>query len=176
MKQRMNRRAALLLGLGSGLTGCGFQPVYMPASSKDPGPAAGLAEIEVKPIYERPGQILRDALLADLRSEPGTPRRYDLQVSFWISGNAEGILDFTQATRVQLIGNANWTLMSRDSKPVKLTEGSDRLIDGFDIFDSQYFAVDLDNEKVQRRLAQAMAERITLRLAMWFHQHPPAVG
>jgi LPS-assembly lipoprotein len=73
-----------------------------------------------------------------------------------------------------LIANANWTLLSRDSKPAKITEGSDRLIDGFDIYDSQYFALDLDNEKVQRRLAEAMAERITLRLAMWFHQHPTA--
>jgi hypothetical protein len=148
----------------------------MPASSKDPAPSAGLAEIEVKPIYERPGQILREALLMDLRSEPGTPRRYDLQVSFWISGNAEGILNFTQATRVQFIGNATWTLTSRDSKPVKLTEGSDRLVDGVDVFDSQYFALDLDVEKAQRRMAEAMAQRITLRLAMWFHQHPPALG
>jgi LPS-assembly lipoprotein len=176
MKRCLNRRDALLLGLGGGLSGCGFQPVYMAASSKDPKPSAGLAEIEVKAINERPGQILREALLEDLRSEPGTPRRYDLQVNFWIAGNAEGVLDFTQATRIQFVGNANWTLMSRDSKPVKLVEGSDHLIDGVDVFDSQYFAVDLDIEKVQRRMAEAMAQRITLRLAMWFHQHPPAVG
>jgi LPS-assembly lipoprotein len=173
MSQHPNRRAALLLGIGGTLAGCGFRPVYM-SSAIDPGPAASLAEIEVKPIYERPGQILRQALLQRLRSEPGGPRRFDLQVSFWIAGNAEGILDFTQATRLQLIANANWTLLSRDSKPAKITEGSDRLIDGFDIYDSQYFALDLDNEKVQRRLAEAMAERITLRLAMWFHQHPTA--
>jgi len=175
MKRHPNRRTALLLAVGGSLSGCGFRPVYM-SSGNDPGPSASLAEIEVKPIYERPGQILREALLQRLRSEPGGARRFDLQVSFWIAGNVEGILDFTQATRLQLIANANWTLMSRDSKPIKITEGSDRLVDGFDIFDSQYFALDLDNEKVQRRMAEAMAERITLRLAMWFHQHPSAVG
>jgi LPS-assembly lipoprotein len=49
------------------------------------------------------------------------------------------------------------------------------VIDGFDIFDSQYFATDLDNEHVQRRMAEAMAERITLRLAVWFRQHPSAI-
>ena len=176
MKRRLNRRDALLLGLAGGLTGCGFQPVYMPSSSKDPAPAAGLAEIEVKPIYERPGQILRDALLTNLRSEPGTPRRYDLQVSFWISGEAQGVLNFTQPTRIRLVANSNWTLTGRDAKQTKLTTGSDRLIDGFDLFDSQYFAMDLSNEAVQRRLAEAMAERITLRLAMWFHAHPSAIG
>jgi hypothetical protein len=171
----IGRRTALLAGMGSVLTGCGFHPVYM-SSGKDPEPAAGLAAIEVKPIYERPGQILREALLGRLRSEAGTPRRFDLNVNFWISGDAIGVLNFTQATRFRLIAYANWTLVSRDGKQTKLTEGSDRLVDGFDLFDTQYFALDLDNEKVQRRMAEAMAEQITLRLAMWFHQHPSAIA
>jgi LPS-assembly lipoprotein len=169
------RRAALLLGLGGALTGCGFQPVYM-RTGDGPGPATGLAEIEVKPIYERPGQILREALLGRFRSESGTPRKFDLQVTFWITGEAQGVLNFTQPTRIRLVANSNWALSNRDLKATRLTEGTDRLVDGFDLFDAQYFAMDLSNEAVQRRLAEAMAERITLRLAMWFHQHPSAVG
>jgi hypothetical protein len=170
-----NRRAALLIGLGGALSGCGFHPVYM-ASGDGPGPADDLAAIEVKPIYERPGQILREALLGRFRTESGTPRKFDLQVNFWITGEALAVLDFTQPTRIRLVANAKWTLTRRDLKETKLAEGSDRLGDGFDIFDTQYFAADLDNEHVQRRLAEAMAEQITLRLAMWFHQHPTAVG
>ena len=171
----MRRRDALLLGLAGALNGCGFHPVYM-ASGNGPDPQAGLAEIEVGPINERPGQILRQALLARLGIEPGSPRKFDLQVNFWISGEAQGVLNFTQPTRIRLVANATWTLLNRDSKPIKLAEGNDRLVDGFDIFDAQYFAQDLANEAVQRRLAEAMAERITLRLAVWFHQHPSAVG
>jgi LPS-assembly lipoprotein len=152
---RPGRRAALLLGLGGALAGCGFQPVYM-ATGTGAEPAAALAAVEVSPIYERPGQILRQALLARLRTEPGAPRKFDLQVRFWISGEAQGVLNFTQATRIRLVGNATWTLASRDGKQTRLTEGGDRLVDGFDIFDSQYFASDLDNEKIQRRLAEAM--------------------
>jgi LPS-assembly lipoprotein len=171
----VGRRAALLLGLSGALAGCGFHPVYMPIGN-DPGAAAGLAEIEVKPIYERPGQILRQALLGRLGIEPGTPRRFDLDVKFWISGEAQGILNFTQPTRVRLVGNATWTLLSRDRPPVKLAEGADNLVDGVDFFDAQYFALDLANETVQRRLAEAMADRIALRLAMWFHEHPTAIG
>ena len=86
------------------------------------------------------------------------------------------MLDFTQPTRIRLTADANWTLLSHGPGQTKLVDGSDHLVDGFDIFDSQYFAVDLDNEKIQRRMAEAMAERITLRLAMWFHQHPSAIG
>ena len=171
----MKRRAALLLGLGGALGGCGFQPVYM-VPGDGPEPAKGLAEIEVKPLYERPGQILREELMARLRTEPGAPRKFDLSVNFWISGEAQGIQNFTQATRVRLVANATYILAGRDTKNSKLFEGADRLGDGFDIIDSQYLAMDLDNEAVQRRLATAMAERIALRLAMWFHQHPSAIG
>jgi LPS-assembly lipoprotein len=171
----VGRRGALLLGLGGMLAGCGFHPVYM-ATGNNPGAAAGLAEIEVKPIYERPGQILRQALLGRLRIEPGTPRKFDLDVKFWISGESQGILDFTQPTRVRLVGNATWTLWSRDRPPVKLAEGADNLVDGVNLFDAQYFALDLSNEAVQRRMAEAMAERIALRLAIWFHEHPTAIG
>jgi LPS-assembly lipoprotein len=174
-KPRIARRTALLSGLGGALTACGFHPVYLPTDDH-PGPQADLAEIEVGPIYERPGQILRESLLDRFGTEPGTTRKFDLSVNFWITGEAQGVLNFTQPTRIRLVASSSWTLMSRGAKPTKLAEGYDRMTDGFDIFDAQYFAQDLDNEHVQRRLAEAMAERITLRLAMWFHQHPSAVG
>ena len=170
------RRSALLLSVAGALSGCGFRPVYGPTADGRAGPADDLAAIEVRPIYERPGQVLREALLGRLRTQRGGARRYDLQVNFWISGEGQGVLNFTQATRIQLVGYSNWVLVTRDAKQTKLAEGSERLIDGFDIFDSQYFAQDLDNEAVQRRLAEGMAERISLRLASWFQQHKASVG
>jgi LPS-assembly lipoprotein len=175
MSQSPGRRAVLLLAIGGALSGCGFHPVYM-ATGDGPGADRGLAAIEVGPINERPGQILRQALLGRFRTERGTPRRFDLNVNFWITGEPQGVLNFTQATRIRLVGQASWTLLSRDGKQTPLTTGSERLVDGFDIFDSQYFAQDLDNEAVQRRVAEAMAEKIALRLAMWFHQHPSAIA
>ncbi len=170
------RRAALLLGLGGALAGCGFHPVYMAAQGNGPGPSADLAAIDVKPIYERPGQILREALLGRLRIEPGAPRKYDLLVNFSISGEGLAVLDFTQATRIRLVANSIWTLTNHATPPAKLVDGTDRVVDGFDLFDSQYFAMDLNNEKVQRRMAEAMATQIALRLAVWFHQHPSAAA
>jgi len=172
--QHLGRRFALLLGFGGVLSGCGFRPVYM-ATGDRPGAAKGLAAIEVGPIYERPGQVLREALLGRFRTESGTPRRFDLLVNFWITGEGQGVLNFTQATRIRLVAQSSWTLLSKDGKQ-RLAAGSERLVDGFDIFDAQYFAQDLDNEAVQRRLAEAMAEQITLRLAMWFNQHPSAMA
>src|SRR5580700_9969826 len=106
----VTRRAALLSGIGAMLTGCGFHPVYS-SSGTGTGPQADLAAIDVKPIYERPGQILREALLSDLRIEPGAPRRFDLNVNFWVSGESISVLDFTQATRIRLSASATWNLM-----------------------------------------------------------------
>ena len=171
----MFRRAALLSGLGL-LAGCGFQPIYRSASGEGPGPSADLAAIEVRPIYERPGQLLREALKARLASDTGAPRRYDLQVSFSVAGEPIGILNSTQVTRVRLTGASTWALLARDAKQTRLASGSERIIDGFDLFDSQYFAADLDTEQVQRRIAERMATMIATRLAVWFHQHPAGVG
>jgi LPS-assembly lipoprotein len=175
MTSRPDRRAVLSLAFGGVLSGCGFHPVYT-AGGDGPAPAADLAAIDVKNIGERPGQILRQALLSRFRTEPGRPRAFDLVVSFWVTGEAQAILNFTQATRIRLVGYANWTLRGHDPKLGQMTAGSERVVDGYDIFDAQYFAVDLDNEAVQARIANAMADRITLRLAVWFHQHPTATG
>ena len=175
MSHRIDRRSVLWLGLGGALAGCGFQPVYT-APGGGRSPSDELAAIDVKNIGERPGQILRQAQLSRFRTEPGRPRAFDLMVTFWVTGEAQGILDFTQATRIRLVGNANWVLRGHDPKQTQLTAGNERVIDGFDIFDTQYFASDLDNEAVQARIANAVADRIALRLAIWFHQHPTAIG
>ena len=169
----IRRRAAMLSALA--LSGCGFQPVYSAKDGKE-APTADMAAIEVKPLFERPGQILRETLLARLNADNDTTRRFDLQINFWITGEAQAVLNFTQPTRIRLVGYANWVLTARDPKQTKLVDGSERVIDGLDMFDTQYFAADMDNEHVQRRIAETMADRITLRLAMWFHAHPTAVG
>ena len=60
-----------------------------------------------------------------------------------------------------MIGNANWTLIAQDPARTRLTSGSAKAVDGLNIFDAQYFAADLENEAVQRRLAEALADQIT---------------
>lgn len=114
--------------------------------------------------------------MARLRIEPGQPRRYDLQVSYTITGEAVGQLNFSQVTRVRATGRAHWDLRARDGKQTKLASGDERIVDGFDLFAAQYFAIDLDNEAMQRRIANQLAEKVVLHLAVWFQQHPSAAG
>jgi LPS-assembly lipoprotein len=154
------------------IAGCGFRPVYARRSGGDAGPAAeGLAAVAVGPIPERTGQLLRLALRERLeRSGLSAPQRYDLSVAFRIDVEGGAILPDSSVTRLRFTGSADWTLTARDAQRRTLTSGNARVVDGQNLFDSQTFAADLETETVQRRIAEAVADQIALRLAAYFVQ------
>jgi LPS-assembly lipoprotein len=153
------------------LAGCGFQPVYMPTASGKPGPAQrDLEAINVQLMPDRPGQLFRQALQAALGSDNGTPQRYDLEARFWVAGEGVSITPDNIATRIREIGYVTWTLRARDAAHTPLTSGSGHQLDGLNLLDQQYFAMDLENEAVQRRLANALADQVALQLAVYFRQ------
>lgn len=172
----MKRRRLLALAAGTSLSGCGFQPVYMPTASGKPGVAQReLAAIQVAIIPDRPGQLLRQALQERLEgSDTGVARRYDLNVSYYIAGEGIAIQPDSNVTRIREIGNAAWSLIAQDPGRTKLSSGYAKAVDAINILDSQYFAADLENETVQRRLAAALADQITLQLAAFFRKRVAA--
>jgi LPS-assembly lipoprotein len=170
--RRLPRRAFLTLGAGTALAGCGFQPVYMPTASGQAGPPQReLAAINVNLIPDRPGMLLRQALQDRFEGAgDDTARRYDLAVNFWITGDAIGMQFDTTITRVRLVGHATWTLLAEDPGRTNLTKGSARAADAENVLDSQYFAADLETETIQKRVAMAVADQITLQLAAYFRK------
>lgn len=168
---RIRRRELLPILVAPVLAACGFHPVYAPGSGGSDGAAAqGLAEISVGLIPDRPGQLLRLALQERFeRAGIATARRYDLNVVFGIKSDQIAILpDITQATWVRLTGTANFTLISQDPSRATLTSGVVREVDGYNMFNQQYFDADLEQDAVQHRIAQAIADQIALRLASFF--------
>jgi LPS-assembly lipoprotein len=158
-----------LAALAVPLAGCGFQPVYMRTASGKTGAAQReLARVNVENIPERPGQELRLALQERLGDDSGTPSAYDLRVSFGVSGDGIAITTNDIATRIRLLGTASWALLDRDSKRTVLTSGAAKAMDGVNIFDSQYFAADLEVEAEQKRIAENLATQIATQLATWF--------
>lgn len=152
------------------LGGCGFSPLYAPASRGGDGPAArGLSEISVAVIPDRPGQLLRQALQARFYGA-GTSRArlYELKTSFGLNSDTVAIRQDNTATRSRLIGTAAWTLTASDPRLGTVASGTARVVDGFNIFDQQYFSADLASEAAQRRIAEAVADRVTLQLATYF--------
>jgi LPS-assembly lipoprotein len=49
-------------------------------------------------------------------------------------------------------------------------------VDGLNVIDTQYFAMDLENEVVTRRLANALADQITIQLAAYFRKRAATSG
>lgn len=174
--RQLGRRHVLALGLT--LSGCGFQPVYMPTASGKAGVAQReLAAVHVALIPDRPGQELRQALQARLELAGGdVKQRYDLQVGFSVSGEGIAVLGDNNATRIRLTGTAIWTLTSNDSGKTKLSGGFAKAVDAMNILDTQYFALDLENEAVQKRIAESLADQITIQLAAFFRKRAAAAA
>jgi LPS-assembly lipoprotein len=97
-------------------------------------------------------------------------------VGFGIAGDAIAIRPDSNPTRIREIGIANWTLVAQDPARSTVTTGSARAVDAYNLIDAQYFASDLENSVVQRRLAEALADQITMQLAAYFRQHAASSG
>ncbi len=165
----MNAFRALLPMLLAGLlAGCGWHAVYGP-SAGGVAARAGFGQIAVGLIPERPGQLLREDLRARFeRSGTAVAPRYDLTVTYTVSSDNIGIQRDNTTSRVRIQTLASWALTAQDAKRTQLASGTARQVDGYNVFVNQYFAADLENEAVVRRMTDAIAEDITLQLAIWF--------
>jgi LPS-assembly lipoprotein len=167
MSAGLPRRRMFVLTAGAALSGCGFQPVYMPTASGNAGVAQReLAAIQVALIPDRPGQLLRQALQDRLEmGASGVAHRYELTATFGVSGDYIAIQAGYQPSRVRLTGSSSWRLAAQDPARTPLTQGYAKAVDAYNIIGTQYFGADLENEALSRRIADALADQITLQLA-----------
>lgn len=167
---RVGRRLALV-GLVGFVAGCGWRPLYSPGAAGAADVTSLLSQISVGLIPDRAGQLLRQALQARLEGN-GTSgvRQYDLVVAYGIDQELVGIQPDNSSTRLRAIAHANFSLIAQDPSRRTVTAGTARAVDGANVFNQQYFALDLEVEEIQRRLAQAIADQITLQLAGYFRR------
>jgi LPS-assembly lipoprotein len=169
MQAPTRRRLATLAAVGA-LGGCGFRPLYgSGAFGASPAAQAGLSAVTVDIIPERAGQLLRQALQERFeRFDPAAPRRYALRASFAILVNPIAVSPESVVTRIRDTGYAQYTLVTLDAAPKTLTSGNARRVDGYDVVNDQFFAGELEQEQVVRRLAESVADQITSQLALFF--------
>ena len=167
---RIARRAVLPMLALPVLAACGFRPVYGPAASGQDSPAAAaLAKIQVGLLPDRQGQVLRLALQERFeRAGLASAHEYDLSVSFGVASSAISIESDTVATWIRVVGTANYRLTAQDPSRATLISGVARSVDGYNLFDQQYFAQDMENDAVVKRVALAVADQIALQLASYF--------
>jgi LPS-assembly lipoprotein len=167
-------RARFLVGLAAPLVlgACGFHPLYAPSAHTQ----AGLSEIYVDIIPNRNGQLFRQALQDKLQGTDGDPQQhYVLSVSYALSGESIGIRSDNSSTRNRFIGTANWTLKKPGLFGQKITSGIARTVDGNDVIVAQFFYSDLNSEAVNKRIGEALADKIVQSLAIYFRAHPGLV-
>ena len=157
------------------LAGCGFHPVYATRGGRSSPAQQELAAIDVALIPERSGQLLRQALQQRFDG-PGyaIAKRYVLTIGFGVSADTIAIQRDSSPTRIRELGSATWFLKRLDPGNTLVTNGIAKSLDGLNIIDQQYFNQDLENEGVQRRVAENVANQITLQLASYFARHPTA--
>jgi LPS-assembly lipoprotein len=148
----------LLLLLGA----CGLQPMYAGGSSG--AVVTGLRAVQVAPIPERAGWLVRNALVDRLGGEVGEPS-YRLEVELDDDLTAFGIRGDAAVTRERRTLRARYRLVELSSGLVVLdaTAGSDA---GIDVVSSEYATVAAE-QAAQERLAQVVAEQMVSRVALF---------
>lgn len=152
------------------LTGCGFRPLYAPNGSGGPSIAqTELAAIYVAPLPDRSGQLLRQALQQRFEGTgTGVAKYYELGVLLALLPEATGIQRDNSTTRLRLIGTASWTLRDLSIERTMVANGTARSVDGYNVLNQQFFALEIENDAATRRIASALADQMTLQLSSFF--------
>jgi len=165
----MKYRAVLSLLLALIAGGCGFHPLL----SAHGGGSTQLAAVYVDILPNRAGQLLRQALQAKLEgSTSGVARRFTLTISYAEVPQPLAVQSDNSFTRIRDIGSVVWSLRAAATASQQLAGGTVRSMDGYNIVDEQFFYADLSEEATQRRLADALADQVVARLAVYFDKHP----
>ncbi len=148
------------------LAACGFRPLYgekvlMPEVS------AEMALIEIGPIDDRVGLMLRNELL-DLLTPLGTPAqpRYVLTVNLVVARQGLAVERDATVTRFNLTLNADFRLSEAASRQ-PLNAGNARSTAAFSALRADFANVIAERD-AEDRAARVVAEEIATRLSVYF--------
>ena len=161
-------RTMVLLVLVTLLSGCGFRPLYLKGKQN---PQPDLTAIEIRPIVDRKGQILRNLLLDQLTPKgPSAHPAYVLDVTVDFSLTNLGIRRNDRATRALMKVTATYSLRRKQDE-AKLFSGTSQASSGYDILDSDFATLVAEKDAMQHSL-ETIAQDINLRLSFLFSGDP----
>lgn len=164
----MRAAAPLLIAASLALASCGLQPVYQGGANS--AAAQAMASIEVAPIPDRAGFLIRNALQDRLGGAAANPRyRLEIELDDQIEGF--GIRGDDSITRERRTLRARYRLVSVDGSRT-LLDATARSDAGIDVVRSSDFAVIAAENSALERLAVDLAEQIGTRLALLVRTTP----
>lgn len=159
--------------LGAMLAGCTLEPVHARRPQQGPDVTAAMAQVEVEPIPDRVGMLLRRRL--EERLAPGGPRlpaEYRLRVQLRSSSAGSLIGKSEIVTRADLRLTAEFELTKRGGdRPV--LRGWARSVHSHDVLQSA-FATRAAQRAARDRGVDALSAQIARRLALFFRSGEPA--
>jgi len=167
--RRTGGRLALAVALAGALAGCGFEPLYGRPDGRPSPVAAELAGIQVAPIADRRGQLLRDALEERL-TPSGEPARPAFTLGVTLEESIETLVFRRDAspTRANLSLTAEYRLRPAGAEGV-VTGGRARTVIGYNISGAEFATLVAEGD-ARERAVRELAIEISARLASHFAQ------
>ncbi len=155
----------LLLAIAASTSSCGYKPLYGESGVI----RKNLAEVRIKAIPNREGQVLRNALLDRINpnGQPGAAP-FLLSVTYSESLSQLAIRRDETATRANLRISSNFKL-AETASGVTVFRGRSRRTASYNIVQSDYANV-IARRTAQRRAALLVADDIATRLALYFNR------
>jgi LPS-assembly lipoprotein len=152
----------LLVAAVLALGGCALQPIY--GGGARGNVARTLATIEVAPIPDRAGYLMRNAL-QDRLGTPSGAASFRLEVELDDAIEGFGIRSDDSVTRERRTLRARYRLVSADGTRT-LLDATARADAGIDVVRSSNFAVVAAENSALERLAVDLAEQIGTQVAL----------
>ena len=152
------------------LPSCGLHPLY--GGGTDGPAAAALRSVQVAPLAGQPGWLVRNMLVDRLGAAGSATPNYRLDVTLDDNITSFGLRRDQAATQERRTLRARYQLVNMSNGLVVLdaTAGSDASVD---IVSSEYATVAAE-QTTQERLADAVADQIVARLAIYGTRTKPA--
>lgn len=166
MRGALSRILLLPIIFLTGLSACGFQPMLADTGASD-SIRRELASIEVGPMPDRLGQIVRNGLVS--RLNPGSGERtstYRLEVALAEEREGFGFREDESITRLNYQLQALYRLRDVSTGEI-LTEGTVRSNMAYDVVQSDFANFSADQD-AQLRTADQIVGIIATRLALYF--------
>jgi LPS-assembly lipoprotein len=160
----------VLFGMvGMTLAGCGFQPLYA-VSETGESASSHLAQVEIRPIKERLGQVVFNSLIDEITplGNPAAPA-YALEVTLEEAREGLGFEDDDTVTRFNYTLVGDYRLIDLETGQVVL-KSSNRSIAAYNVVDNQ-FATLTARQDAQARAAKDLSQSVKLHLALFFVQN-----
>ncbi len=159
-------KKSIIIALTLLLAGCGFKPLYQAEGGNSEMVLTKLASIDIAPIPERLGQIMRNRML-DLFGSASQPD-YSLSVSISNEIEGYGFRPDAAVTQEQVTMIAVITLNALSTGDIEF-ETTLRARTSYDVVLSD-FATYTQREDAKRRLVEELAEQLHRRLALHFRK------